>query len=174
MRGLAITEDKRVDVAKLFGHAKDRVPILAESINRVQIPIISYPKGGGSFDIGLVDTILDIPEVKSKPVFAKSKIQSKSFGDPKKIVAGFSNYFGQFTAQGSQAELIYTEYDGYPNAYSIQGNYEVIGDELRLEFKLFKGEEPVNNEVFKVTSPRAPYLDLYEKAFEKIESLIKP
>lgn len=173
MRGLAITEDKRVDVAKLFGHAKDRVPVLAESINRVQIPIISYPKGGGSFDIGLVDTILDIPEVKSKPVFAKSKIQSKSFGDPNKIVAGFSNYFGQFMAQGANAELIYTEYDGYPNAYSIQGNYEVVGNELRLEFKLFKGEDPVSNEVFKVTSPRAPYMDLYEKAFEKIESLIK-
>ncbi len=174
MRGLALTEDKRVDVAKLFGHAKDRVPVLAESINKVQIPIISYPKGGGSFDIGLVDTILDIPEVKSKPVFAKSKIQSKSFGDPKKIVAGFSNYFGQFTAQGANAELIYTEYDGYPNAYSIQGNYEVVDNELRLEFKLFKGDDPVNNEVMKVTSQSPPYLDLYEKAFGKIENLIKP
>ena len=54
-----------------------------------------------------------------------------------------------------------------------KGNYEVIGDELRLEFKLFKGEDPVSNEVFKVTSPRAPYMDLYEKAFEKIESMIK-
>ncbi|MEP7195700.1 MAG: caspase family protein [Saprospiraceae bacterium] len=174
MRGLALTQDKRVDVSTLFGFSKDQVPLLAQSINKIQIPIVSYPREGGSFDIGLVDTILPIPEVKSKPIFSRSKIASTNFGDPKKIVDGFAKFFGDFIAQGSNADLIYTELDVYPNAYSINGTYETIGNEIQLTFKLFRGDKELHSNKITVTSNLPAYTDLYAKAFEEIKSMIKP
>lgn len=53
MRGAALHDDGLVDVARLFGHATDQVPLLARSVGGIQSPIISAPKGA-SFDIGQV------------------------------------------------------------------------------------------------------------------------
>ncbi|MBL7775184.1 MAG: caspase family protein, partial [Saprospiraceae bacterium] len=78
MRGMALSEDKRVDVMALFQYSRDQVPQLARNINRIQTPVLAFPSGGESFDIGLLNDTVVIPLAKEKKVFVRAMFQENS------------------------------------------------------------------------------------------------
>lgn len=148
MSGLALTDDKRVDVMTLFQYSRDKVPELAKSINGVQIPTLAFPVGGGSFDIGIVNEKVKIPLSQAKPVFIRNNFQDEdAFEDVLGLTDALEQYFRQQTAKGVQSKLIYVDVKEYENAFSMKGRYKVTGNEVAVRVRLYKGKSPLGDEL---------------------------
>jgi WD40 repeat protein len=172
MSGLALTEDKRVDVATLFNYSRDEVPKLAKGINKIQIPVVAFPKGGGSFDIGIVDATVKIPLAQPKPVFIRNTFQNQeSFADELGITESLSEYFRSITAKGAEAEMIYVDVNEYQNAYSLKGLYSVNGTVVTLRGKLYKDKVSLGE--YQVNGDKNAIPDLINAIFEKVNPLLK-
>jgi hypothetical protein len=129
MSGLALSEDKRVDVMTLFQYSRDKVPDLAKGIGGIQTPVLAFPVSGASFDIGIVDAQTKIPLAQVKPVFIRNVFQDEDrFDDVLGLADALEKYFRELTAKGAQAEFIFVDVQEYENAYSIKGRYTVSGD----------------------------------------------
>ncbi len=171
MSGLALTEDKRVDVATLFNYARDKVPELAKGINKIQIPVVAFPKGGGSFDIGIVDASVKITLAQPKPVFIRNTFQNEeTFADEIGITDALSDYFRTITAKGAEAEMIYVDVNEYQNAYSLKGLYNVKGAAITLRGKLYKDKISLGE--FQASGDKNALPDLIDAIFEKVNPLI--
>lgn len=171
MSGLAVTEDKRVDLAQLFEYARDKVPEYAKSINKIQIPVVAFPKGGGSFDIGIVDSTVKIKLAQPKPVFIRNIFLDEStMSDHLDITHGLAEYFRTLTSNGSEAELIYVDVNEYENAYSIKGLYSVKGTSVNLRSRLFLGKNSVGE--FQLTGDKTDIQGLIGSIVEKVSSLV--
>jgi hypothetical protein len=141
MSGLALTDDKRVDVMKLFQYSRDLVPELAKGIGRLQVPVIAFPLGeGSSFDIGIVGPEVKIPLAQAKPIFIRSAFQDENHGDELGLVNALEAYFLTTTLKGTMAKLIYANVSEYNNGYSIRGSYVIKGDAVEVKGSLFKGK----------------------------------
>lgn len=147
MSGLALADDKRVDVMKLFQYSRDKVPELAKSINGVQIPTLAFPLGGGSFDIGIVNDKVKIPLSQAKPVFIRSSFHDERFGDELELAKALETYFQQATLQGTTAKLIYSSVNEYENGYSIRGSYTIKDPDVEVRLRLFKGKTVIGEEI---------------------------
>ncbi len=140
MSGLALTDDKRVDVLRLFEYSRDIVPELAKGIGGVQTPVVAYPTGG-SFDIGIVNASVIISLAQVKPVFIRNVFQDEvSFDDVLGLTDALENYFREITAKGARAEIIYVDVKEYENAWSMKGRYTINGDQVVVRGKLFQGK----------------------------------
>ncbi|HMQ59853.1 MAG TPA: caspase family protein [Flavilitoribacter sp.] len=167
MSGLALTADKRVDVMTLFQYARDEVPVLAKNIRQVQAPVLAFPAGGGSFDIGIVNDRVKIPLAQPKPVFIRNNFQDEDkFDDVIGLTDALADYFRTITARGTQAELIYVDVKEYENAYSIKGRYKVSGDEVAVQGRLFKGKDDLGE--FRVSGKKTDMKGLVEAIVEKV------
>jgi WD40 repeat protein len=144
--GLGLTEDKRVDVMTLFQYARDKVPELAKSIGGSQIPVMAFPAGGESFDIGLVDEKVTISIAQEKPVFIRNIFQDDSFGDELELIKAMEERLRAESFGGEKASLIYVDVDEYVNAYSIKGRYEIKANEVVLRCRLFKNKTAIGDE----------------------------
>ena len=172
MSGLALTEDKRVDVMTLFQYARDKVPELAKGIGGVQTPVLAFPAGGASFDIGIVNAGVKIPVVAGKPVFIRNNFQDEeAFKDILGLTDALENFFRAITAKGAQAELIFVDVKEYENAYSMLGRYTVKGDEVALRGRLFKGSASQGE--FQVTGRKNDVVGLVEGILERVQKMIK-
>lgn len=172
MSGLALTEDKRVDVATLFNYSRDKVPELAKGINKIQIPVVSFPKGGGSFDIGIVDASVKIPLAQPKPVFIRNTFQNQeTFADELGITESLSEYFRSITAKGADAEMIYVDVNEYQNGYSLKGLYSVNGTTVSLRGKLYKDKVSLGE--YQVNGDKNAIPDLINAIFEKVNPMIR-
>ncbi len=172
MSGLALTEDKRVDVMTLFQYSRDKVPELAKGIGGIQTPVLAFPVGGASFDIGIVNAGVKIPIAQVKPVFIRNNFTNDdTFTDDLKLTKTLENYFREITARGAEAELIYVDVSEYENAYSIKGRYTVTGEAVQLRGRLFNGEA-VQGE-FQVAGAKSDIPGLVEKIVERVEGMIK-
>lgn len=141
MSGLALTEDKRVDVMSLFQYSRDKVPELAKGVGGIQTPILAFPTSGGSFDIGIVNDKVKIPVAQVKPVFIRNVFQDENtFDDGLGLSQALGDYFQGMTAKGSQAEVIYVDVSNYENAWSLKGRYTVEGEVVKVTGRLFKGK----------------------------------
>ncbi len=171
MSGLALTDDKRVDVMTLFQYARDKVPELAKSINRIQVPVVASPKSGGSFDIGIVDASVKIKVAEAKPVFIRNTFMNElTFADDAGITPALSDYFRNITSRGAEAELIYFDINEYDNAYSIKGLYKLNGNAIDLKGKLFKNN--ISSGEFQVAGDKTKIPELIQNIFDKITPLI--
>ena len=170
MSGLALSEDKRVDVMTLFQYARDQVPDLAKGIGGIQTPVLAFPSSGASFDIGLVDEPGLIQLESARPVFIRNDISDDSFGDPLQLTKHLEDYFRQQTAKGAQAELIYVDVREYQNAYSIRGRYHINGNDVELEAGLLKGGVLKGKFVVKGKKDAVP--ELVEKILEEVSGLL--
>jgi WD40 repeat protein len=171
MSGLALTDDKRVDVMTLFQYARDKVPELAKTINRVQVPVVASPRSGESFDIGIVDATVKIKVADAKPVFIRNTfLNEQSFADDAGITNALSDYFRSITARGAEADLIYFDINEYQNAYSIKGIYSLNGNSINLKGKLFKNN--VASGEFQLTGDKTKMPELIQKIFDKITPMI--
>lgn len=147
-----LTSDKRVDVMRLFQHVRDQVPELSTNTKGIQVPVLAFPVGGESFDIGIVDASVreKIPLVQIKPVFVRNVfLDSDELEDVLGLGQALGDYFRRITVKGAQAELIYVDAEEYVNAYSMKGLYTVEGDEVAVRVRLRKDKTVVGEE-FKI------------------------
>lgn len=172
MSGLALTDDKRVDVMTLFQFSRDKVPELAKGIGGIQTPILAFPVSGASFDIGVVDPQVKIPLAQVKPVFIRNNFQDEdSFDDVLGLTPALASYFQQITLQGAQASLIYVDVAEYENAYSMKGRYKQNGDAVEVRGKLFKGKTAKGE--FQVTGKKSDLPGLVEAIVEKVSGMVE-
>ncbi len=172
MSGLALTEDKRVDVMTLFQYARDQVPELAKGIGGIQTPVLAFPAGGASFDIGMVTTKVKIPVVQVKPVFIRNNFQNEdTFDDGIGLTDALEVYFRRITAKGAEAEIIFVDVKEYENAYSMKGLYTVRDDVVTVRGRLFQGAAPKGE--FQVTGKKSDVPGLAAAVVEKVVQLIK-
>lgn len=173
MSGLALTQDKRVDVMTLFQYSRDHVPDLSKGIGGIQTPILAFPASGASFDIGIVDATVKIPLAQVKPVFIRNVFQDEdNFDDVLGLTPALANYFQEVTARGGQSDLIYVDVSEYENAYSIKGRYKVSADVVDVRGRLFKGKTAVGEE-FKVSGKKSDVPGLAEMILEKAMDILK-
>lgn len=172
--GDALMPDGRVDVMRLFQHARDEVPGLARGINGIQTPMLAFPASGASFDIGIVDESVEIPVAQIKPVFIRNVFQDEeSFDDVLGLGKALGDYFRSVTVKGAQAELIYVDVNEYENAYSLKGLYGVAGETVTVRARLFKGKTVVG-EAFTVTGNKADVPGLVEAIMGQVDEMLKP
>jgi WD40 repeat protein len=171
MSGLALTPDKRVDVMTLFQYARDEVPVLAKGIRQVQVPVLAFPAGGGSFDIGIVDAGVKIPLAQVKPVFIRNNFQDEdNFDDGLGLTQTLAAYFQEITARGAQADVIYVDVSAYEGAYSIKGRYTVTGDVVVVRGRLFKGKTALGD--FQLTGKKDALPALVEAIVDKVSEML--
>ena len=172
MSGLALTEDKRVDVMTLFQYSRDKVPGLAEGIRGVQTPVLAFPVNGSSFDIGFVDASVRITVAEVKPVFIRNVfLEEEFFDDILGLADVLENYFREITAKGAQAEIIFVDLKAYANAYSIKGLYHVAGEKIILRGRLFKDGQPIG-EPFELTGQKDNLPALVEALVDKVSDML--
>ncbi|MEZ4918679.1 MAG: caspase family protein [Saprospiraceae bacterium] len=146
MSGLALTPDKRVDVMTLFQYSTDKVPELAQSINRVQKPMLAVPANGNSFDIGIVDATVNINVPQEKPVFIRNNfLDKRKTRDVLELTEAIEGVFQTLTAKGASAPIIYVDVKDYPNAYYINGFYLQEGDDVTVECVLFQNDQELHS-----------------------------
>lgn len=171
MSGLALTDDKRIDVMKLFQYSRDQVPQLAKDIGGIQTPVLAFPYGGSSFDIGIVKTEADIPVATAKPVFIRSVFLDSDFGDALGLVDALNAYFRGMGSKGTGAPILYVDVSKYEQAYSIRGQYRLEGDTVHLNAKLFKGSKARGS--FDLTGNREDISGLVKAIVKEVGGLIK-
>ncbi|MCO6492756.1 MAG: caspase family protein [Phaeodactylibacter sp.] len=173
MSGLALREGRYIDVMSLFQYARDKVPELAEAIGGIQTPMLAFPLGGESFDVGLVDEQVRIPVARVKPVFIRNNFQEvNAFDDVLNLGRHLEDYLREITAKGARASLIYVDVPEYQDAYSIKGLYELKKDKVFLRARLFRGRQPLGD---MKAEGQAEQLDaLVEQMLEQALRIINP
>ncbi len=171
MSGLALTEDKRVDVMTLFQYSRDQVPVLAKGIGGVQTPVLAFPTGGASFDIGIARPGA-ISVVEAKPVFIRNNFQDENaFDDVLGLTKALSDHLQLLTIKGAQAVLIYMDVNEYESAYSMKGRYTVKGEAVEVRGRLFKGATAQGE--FQVTGRKDDLAGLVAGILERVRGMIK-
>ncbi|MBL7826747.1 MAG: caspase family protein, partial [Saprospiraceae bacterium] len=172
MSGMALTEDKRVDVMTLFQYSRDRVPVLAKGIGGVQTPVLAFPTSGASFDIGIVDKEVKIPLPAEKPVFVRNNFTDEAtFDDGLGVTDAIENYLREVTIQGAQAPLIFVDVKEYEQAFSLKGRYTVQGDQVQLTGKLYKGKTAIAD--VKQTGNKNDLRELAAAILEQVSAKLK-
>lgn len=174
MSGPALSDGNVVDVMTLFQHARNRVPELARGIGGIQSPVLAFPDGGASFDIGLVGPGVKIPLAKAKPVFVRNNfLDDDIFDDRLGLSNALADYFRSITSKGAQADMLYWDnVNEYENAYSIKGLYTISGDVVTVRARLFKGKTMVG-EKFSVTGKKSNVPALVEAIVGKVQGMVK-
>lgn len=146
MNGRATHDDGRIDIMSLFQFSRDEVPSLAKSINGIQTPMMAFPKGGESFDIGIKTSETDIPIAQTKPVFVRSQFQNAmTFDDDLELGEQFNQHLNAMTNKGADARLVYVPSTRFnAQSYSVKGQYTRDGDTIDLKANLFQGKTIVH------------------------------
>ncbi|MBX2929348.1 MAG: caspase family protein [Saprospiraceae bacterium] len=166
-------DEKSVDVMKLFQGARDRVPDLATEIGGIQTPMMAFPVGSASFDIGLMDETVKIELQQPKPVFIRNIfLDEDRFDDSIGFTEEIENLFREKTAKGGSAELVFVDVKQFTDAYSIKGLYKVSGHTVTLRGRLFKGAVPVG-EAFEVAGNKNELAFLADDVWEKVRGMVK-
>ncbi len=173
MSGLALTPDKRVDVMTLFQYSRDEVPELAKGIGGVQTPVLAFPTGGSSFDIGIVNAGVKISVTEVKPVFIRNNFQPddpNEFDDALGLTAALADYLRGVTAKGAQAQIIYVDVAEYEGAWSMKGRYTIKGEEVTVRGKLYKDKQPKGD--FQVTGKKGDLPGLVAQMVAQVSVMI--
>lgn len=173
MSGLALTEDKRVDVMTLFQYSRDKVPDLARGIGGIQTPVLAFPADGASFDIGIVGAGVSIPIAQVRPVFIRNVFQNEmTFDDELGLGQAMADHFRTVTTKGAQAPLIYVDVNEYENAYAVKGRYTLAGDTVTVRARLFKGKAVVG-EAFTVAGKANELPALIDAIMAQVEGMLE-
>ena len=168
MKGLALKDNRTVDVSLLMQHAREMVPKLAQGIGGIQEPRIFSPKGAESFDIGLIlekDKQL-IPLAKEKEIFVNSVfLDINEFSDLLSLGELIDQKLEDISLEGKGAPLVFWGVNSFPGAYKISGNYSIVGNKIEVRFKILK--DKTGNKTVTVTGDRND-LDALAKMIIKI------
>lgn len=151
MRGMALRENKFVDVSTILNYSSEEVPKMAKDIGGIQKPQYLIPKGG-SFDIGIIqesDKSL-IPVAAVKPVFVRTTVfEETKKRDILKISKDINEKLNEVSGRNEgNNSIIFIDTDEYPDACSISGAYTVNGNVLSFLGSILCGvkEKPIRIE----------------------------
>lgn len=148
MRGLALKDNKSIDISLLMQHAREMVPKLAEGIGGIQEPRIFSPKGAESFDIGILDDKEKalIPLAQEKPVFVNSVfLDANDLIDVLSLSEKIDDRLSTISELGTAAKLIFWNVKSYPGAMKLTGTYTVKGNKVEVTFKIVKDKNTVKS-----------------------------
>jgi WD40 repeat protein len=141
MKGAALRENEFVDVIKLFDYSAAQVPELAKGIGGIQRPQL-YTVKGSSFDIGqlIEEDRRKLPAAASRPMLIRANFQDEQrFNDHLKLSQRFNQRLAQDNRSAARGSVGFVDADEFPDAWSVNGRYEVAVDTVRLKAKLFYG-----------------------------------
>ncbi len=151
MRGMALRENKFVDITTLLNYSSEEVPKMAKDIGGIQKPQMLIPKGG-SFDIGIIqesDKAL-IPLSAIKPVFVRTTIiEETKKRDVLKIAKEVDDKLNEVSGKGDESNtIIFIDTAEYPESCSISGSYTIVGEMLNFSGTVLCGskEKPIKIE----------------------------
>ena len=143
MRGMALRENKFVDVSTLLNYSSEEVPKMAKDIGGIQKPQYLIPKGG-SFDIGIIqesDKSL-IPLATIKPVFVRTTIiEDSKKRDILKISKELNYKLSEISDRVDGGnEIVFIDIEDYPDACNISGAYTIKENRLSFLGSILCGE----------------------------------
>jgi WD40 repeat protein len=144
MRGMALKENKYVDVSTLLSYSSEEVPKMAKDLGGIQKPQMLIPKGG-SFDIGIIheaDKAL-IPLATVKPVFVRTTLwEETQKRDVLKIAKEVDDKLNEVAGKGDENNsIIFIDAAEYPESCSISGSYTMVGEMLSFSGSVFCGSK---------------------------------
>jgi WD40 repeat protein len=148
MKGLALREDKYVDVTTLLSYAHERVPVMAQGVGGIQKPQLLIPKSG-SFDIGILDanTRKNIPLANPKPVFVRSTfLNIEESEDNLHLAAFLDDQLSHLSTRGTNAPIIFVDAKQYPDGCKVSGSYSKINSRWNLKGKMKCSKEETSFE----------------------------
>jgi hypothetical protein len=151
IRGMALRENKFIDITTLLNYSSEEVPKMAKDIGGIQKPQMLIPKGG-SFDIGIIqesDKAL-IPLSAIKPVFVRTTIiEETKKRDILKIAKEVDDKLNEVSGKGDESNtIIFIDAAEYPESCSISGSYTIVGETLSFSGSVLCGskEKPIKIE----------------------------
>lgn len=87
------------------------------------------------------------------------------------LVEKLNTYFRDLGSNGSKAPLLYVDVSKYEQAYSVRGQYQIKGNTVNLNAKLFKGDADLGS--FLVSGEREGVDGLMKGILTKINDLIE-
>jgi WD40 repeat protein len=151
MRGMALRENKYVDVSTLLNYSSEEVPKIAKDIGGIQKPQMLIPKGG-SFDIGIIQENEKqlIPLATVKPVFVRTVVfEDTKKRDILKLSKEINNKLNMISEKTDGSNnIVFIDNDEYPDACSITGAYIVNADSVSFSGSMLCGtnEKPIKIE----------------------------
>ena len=141
-----------VDVLGLFNFARDYVPSLAKGIKEDQTPVLTVPtKEASSFPIGLVNDPSQIPIAKKNDFIAPSLFLDKDNMDDHLFLSNlFDEHLAEDKVEGKLSKMVLSTSPKIKDVYAIRGLYEVTGESVILDGKVFRGG--VEKATFKVVA----------------------
>lgn len=134
-----------IDLMRLFSHARDKVPVLAESIREVQTPTLGFPRQVSSIYIGQFDNASEIPIGREKPVLVRPLFQGgNSFGDEQAFNPELEKQLRREAQRGARAKWVFIDAYRYKNGYTLAGRYTIQGEALKLQANLLKDGQVVH------------------------------
>ena len=141
MRGAALKEDQFVDVATLFHFTADKVPQLARDIGGIQRPVITSPRGGGSFPFGQI-TEADrplIPLQTVRPMVVRTTLNHADlFADTLKLSRRVDETLRSRRVSARDVPLVFVDAPDFPSGYQIAGKYQTVGERLTVDIRLLR------------------------------------
>lgn len=144
MRGMALRENKYIDITTLLNYSSEEVPKMAKDIGGIQKPQLLIPKGG-SFDIGIIqeaDKTL-IPLATVKPVFVRTTLlEDSKKRDILKLSKEINDKLNDVSGKEDEKNpIIFVDTDDYPQACSISGSYTMNGENLSFIGSILCGKQ---------------------------------
>jgi WD40 repeat protein len=157
MRGMALRENKYVDITTLLSYSSEEVPKMAKDIGGIQKPQLLMPKGG-SFDIGIIqesDKAM-IPLATVKPVFVRTTLlEETKKRDVLKLSKDINNKLNDISGRGDEKNaIIFVDTDDYPEACSISGSYTMVGEMLNFSGSILCGKTEKNIKIENVSKEK--------------------
>jgi len=139
MKGAALREGEYIDVAKLFEYSSDQVPALAKGVGGVQRPQL-FTVRGSSFDIGRLDADgrRQVPLSDPRPMLIRANFfDEQDDFDVIKLTQRFNRRLAEENLNTARGGLGFVDTDEFPEAWFVNGRYEILGDGVKLRVKLF-------------------------------------
>jgi hypothetical protein len=144
MDGAALKDGQSVDVMNLFQFARDQVPEFAKDIGGIQTPFLVTPTNAASFDIGLITEDVKIPIKQVKPLFVKSNFQDEErFKDVLRLSSAVDQHLINATSGPNSKGIVFINADQFKNAYSINGRYKVVENQITADVNIYKGDDKI-------------------------------
>jgi hypothetical protein len=157
MRGMALRENKFVDITTLLNYSSEEVPKMAKDIGGIQKPQMLIPKGG-SFDIGIIqeDDKAKIPVATVKPVFVRTTLyEDTQKRDVLKLSKEINEKLNDISGKGEEKNaIIFVDTDDYPESCSISGTYTMIGEMLNFSGSRWCGSKSKSIKIENVTKDK--------------------
>ncbi|RPJ06298.1 MAG: hypothetical protein EHM37_20125, partial [Deltaproteobacteria bacterium] len=148
MKGAALREQEFIDVSKLFSHAVDEVPKLAQNIGGIQSPRIAAPKGT-SFDIGQLtaEDRQKIPLAQSKPFLLSPMFLNPGEGfDNLRLTALVrkklrDDSYASGRGGARRLPVVYVDAEQFTGVLLPSGTYSIAGDKVQATLVLVRDQK---------------------------------